>query len=438
MNRRLSFLVSALLGCAMVPNVALAQTAASLCRPEGTTFAFFNGVDTTRLQGEFALLKMRQIFPAVDGQGQTVRYELFYNWTNGLEDFVETFAQRLAEQQMVSERFELFAEFQHGGGSWLTALGSILPGLATSVGNFVEFVKARDTAALTAWLATPPTLANYRVHRTRLDTLMLQGNKILMFAHSQGNLFANVAYDYVKSKVGSTAVGLIHVAPASVITNGSHSLADKDVVINGLRVTGSVPRITQSIPGYLLREPGLNGMTDALGHGLLEIYLNRTLETRIEINQFVGNALAALRAPPATASNGFITVTLTWDGTGDVDLHTYEPGGAHVYYASRTGPSGFLDVDNTRAVGPEHYYATCDASRLQTGRYRVAINNYARASGRRATVQIASYNDGPLLTLDLDVGAERGSSGDSSPINVASFTIIKDPVTGRYSVTTAF
>jgi hypothetical protein len=55
-----------------------------------------------------------------------------------------------------------------------------------------------------------------------------------------------------------------------------------------------------------------------------------------------------------------LDLELTWDGpTSDVDLHVYEENGdgAHVYYANDTGNYGYLNVDDTDGLGPEHYYA---------------------------------------------------------------------------------
>ena len=51
-------------------------------------------------------------------------------------------------------------------------------------------------------------------------------------------------------------------------------------------------------------------------------------------------------------------MTLTWDANPDVDLHIFEPQ-RHVYYASRIGYNGYLDLDDTNGYGPEHYYTNC-------------------------------------------------------------------------------
>jgi hypothetical protein len=254
---------------------------------------------------------------------------------------------------------------------------------------------------------------------------------MLFVAHSQGNLFVNPAYDYAKSKITTDSVATVHIAPASPRLTGDHTLADLDLVINGLRAVGTVASVTDLIPGYLLRPPGTNGKKDPLGHGLLEIYLNQAISVSTRIKSQINSAMSRLESIPAQGTSGFFTVNLTWDGAGDVDLHTYEPNGIHVFYSNMTGTSGYLDVDNTTSYGPEHYYASCDSSKLQTGTYRVSVANYARATGRTATVQIASFYDGVLNTKSVTLGAETGSTPSENLFNVV---VSKNSSTGKYSV----
>ncbi len=101
--------------------------------------------------------------------------------------------------------------------------------------------------------------------------------------------------------------------------------------------------------------------------------------------------------------------TLTWDGVGDVDLHTTEPDGSQVFYAHPLSRTGYLDMDNVTGYGPEHYYASCNPENLQEGTYRISLANYARAEGRLATVQIISNVDGVLGTKRIVMGAETGN-----------------------------
>lgn len=403
----------------------------NLCMERGTVFGFFNGVKTTRIEAQIAREYIRHTFGDRTENDEKIKYELFYNYTNGFEDFVETFEQRLQEQdEILGNRFELFFQVLHQEGSWWEKITNIIPATADLLGAISDDLQASILNALTENIANPPTIANYAEHMSRIDNFVLEGKKLLFFAHSQGNLFVNSAYDYTISKIDSASVKVVHVAPASPTLRGSHTLADLDLVINGLRVVGSVPDITDYMPGYLLRPAGLNGKKDILGHGLLEIYLNPSLTMLDRIRDHVTTALNTLVTPNIQVSQGFFTVTLTWNGSGDVDLHTYEPNGSHVYYRHKRGTSGYLDFDNTSANGPEHYFASCDQSQLLLGNYRIAIANYSRADGRTATLQLASWKEGVLSTKSVTLGQATGNDPVYSIFNLS----IEEDESGEYQV----
>ncbi len=425
---------SALAACiGLLPAAQAFATVAptSACTTSGVEFGFFNGVQTTQDQATEALVYLRQQFGAQTAQGEAIRYESFYNYSHGFEDFVETFDQRLAEHDsLLAGRFELFAQALQGNGDLLSAIQAAVPATSSLFTSIVNDFEAFVVQKLTTLLANPPTLSNYIEHQGRIDTLTLEGKKLLFFAHSQGNLFVNQAYNYALTKVTAQSVKVVHAAPASVLLNGDYTLADKDLVINGLRLTGSVPANTDTVPAYLDRQPGLNGKKDFMGHGLLEIYLNPTLTTASHLKTEVAQALNSLVAPPVLAAAGFLTATLTWDGAGDVDLHTYEPDGSHVWYSQRQGTTGYLDVDNTTQYGPEHYYASCDASKIQTGTYTFKVANYYGATGRVARLQLSSDAGGVLGTVSTTLGAATGSNPS---VQMLSVNVTKDPVTGVFS-----
>lgn len=407
----------------------------NLCRETGIAFAFLNGVQTTESQANRALQELKRIHGQTAPGGDQIKYETLYNYSNGFEDFVETFEQRLQEQEgLLAGRYELFFEALNGGGSWWSSIVNTVSAATGLLTGFVDWYKSAAISQLTSLLGNPPTLANYMEHQSRIDNWILEGKKILFVAHSQGNLFANAAYAYAAPKAAAGSVKVVHIASASPTLNGEHTLADLDLVINGLRAVGTVASITDSIPGYLLCPAGMNGEKDLLGHGLIEIYINPGLEISNRVKSHITTALSTLVAPPAQATSGFFTTTLTWDGSGDVDLHTYEPSGSHVYYRNMRGASGYLDVDNTVAYGPEHYYASCDSARLQEGTYRVAIANYARAAGRVATVQVASWDDGVLGTRSVTLGAATGDNPVYAMFNVV---VSKNAQSGKYSATLA-
>lgn len=430
--RFIKFPVLLVILCVISFQPAYADTSADLCTVKGVAFVFFNGVNTTPAMADAALLEFRRQFGTTSPAEDPIRYEKLYNYSNGFEDFIETFEQRLQEHGgLLAERFELFFEALSGDGLWWRRIiGSVgsAAGILEGIGQAYEsFVINR----LTSLFAEPPTAINYLEHRARIQNLILEGKKLLFVAHSQGNLFVNPAYDYALTLTGEESVQVVHIAPASPTLNGPHVLADKDIVINGLRAFGSVPGITDVIPGYLVRPAGANNQKDILGHGLQEIYINEHLGISESVTGYIIDALGSLVAPPANASSGFFTATLTWNGSGDVDLHTFEPNGVHVYYASRQGFTGYLDVDNTSGFGPEHYYATCTPAYLQTGIYDFAVANYYGSTGRVATIQVASWSDGVLGTRSVTLGTPTGSTPAYYMFQVE---VSRDEVTGAYSV----
>jgi hypothetical protein len=370
---------------------------------------FFNGVLTTPDGADSSLAELRRLHGTTSPAGYDISYEKMYNYTSGFEDFVETFEQRLSEQENLLEgRYELFFEALNGEGPWWSRIISSVAEAAGILDGIVDWFKAATIRNLTTLLGNPPTTVNYVEHRARLENLILEGRKLLLVAHSQGNLFVNAAYDYATTKVDASSVKVVHIAPASPTLRGTHILADLDLVINGLRLVGTVPDITDAIPGALLRPAGANGKKDPLGHGLLEIYINQALGISAHVRNAINTALTELVAPPVVASTGLFSATLTWDGEGD--------------------------VDNVHAYGPEHYYASCSSSELQPGSYRIAVANFTRADNRTATVQIASWADGVLGTSSVTLGAE---TGDIPSATLFTVVVTKNAETGRYSISLA-
>lgn len=403
----------------------------NICQVSGdTVFALFNGVMTTDDIALISLGKLRVIHGETSPDGGKIDYDLMYNYTDGYQDFVETFEQRFQEQHEIRDRWELFFQVLKDQGSWWENIILRVPELVVDADSWLNILQANFIKNLSGLIADPPdTISNYEEHQTKIDSWILEGKKLLFVAHSQGNLFANNAYTYTTSKVSNESVKVVHIAPASPITNGLHVLANQDLVINGLRDFGTVPPVTHTIPIY---KPFMNNNgRDFLGHGLIETYMNPAFGMYESIKGHVNQALAELKAPPTQASQGFFTATLSWDGLGDVDLHTYEPTNSHVYYRSKQGVSGYLDVDNTRGFGPEHYFASCDKTKLSTGIYKMSLANYDRAEGRKATLQISSDAAGVLGTKSVIMGAE---TRDTPTFDMFNVQVSLDPETQKYSV----
>jgi hypothetical protein len=417
---------------------ALAQVGNADACGRGYILGFFNGVWNLPTQaGAFSALSALEQLQGDTYNNEPVIGELFYNHTGGavgatfLQDIAEVFIQRaqeLDESGVLEQRFEFLWEvITDDDRSWWESLIDGVPAAAEALDALYTDIITKSVAGYALLLSNPPTQADYARHDARLLELVTQGQKLLLVAHSQGNLFVNHAYDFLAARAEADSFGVAHIAPASPTLRGDYKLADIDVVINGLRVQGlgSIP------PNNLSLDFSFDDVT---GHQLIKTYLDGSRPGRAAVAGLMSTVISSLVTPAGAAGIGLFTITLTWNGVGDVDLHTFEPNNQHVYYAAKVGASGFLDVDNVVANGPEHYFATCDSAKLQTGTYRIGINNYARATGRTATVQAASVQNGDLLTRTLGVGPERGSSGDASPIPVMTITVSKDAVTGEYSV----
>lgn len=414
-----------------------AQSTGDLCVPQGVVAGFYNGVwNTTRDAGD-GKIALELAIGSKTAAGEAIRWEVFYNTTTTKwADVVETFNQRAkAQNVVVGERWELFWEAISGNGRSAGFTGVIVDS-TTSLGDFfagvANDVLAQTVAALTFTLNNPPTLDNYVEHKTKIDGFALEGKKFLLVAHSQGNLFVVASYNYTASKVGAQAVKVVHIAPASPSLKGDYTLANLDLVINTLRITGTVPPNNVDIPGILLR----SSPVDASGHELIGTYLNPGMAPRSKVVANATSALNALLPPTSTgtiATSGFFTITMKWSGAGDVDLYTYEPSGSTVYYGAKKGRSGELDVDNTSGFGPEHYYATCNSANLVAGSYRISVDNYSAPAGLTATLQVTGYNNGVLLTKTVPVS--NTPSYGSSPVSALVVNVTKDSTTGKFSVT---
>lgn len=404
----------------------------NLCEKSNITFGFFNGVLTNESDALDTLLKLKSEYKTETSSGDKIVYKGFYNKTEGMKDFIETFDQRFSEET-IGDRWELFRQVLKNDTSstWgvitkaFQAVGKINQILFENILRFTVDFATNQIKSIDA-----SKQETYAEHRAYLDSVAIQGNKLVIFAHSQGNLFANQAYNYISPKILKESVGVIHIAPASPITNGPHILAQEDLVINGLRLTGSVPSNTHTMGGFnrFLKRMG----ADIPAHGLNETYRNNNFVMKSAINNEVQNLFNTLKNPEKKAEQGFFNITLTWDGEGDVDLHVLEPNGTNVFFRNPQGRVGFLDYDNTFKRGPENYYASCDSRKVEEGIYRVRLANYARANGRLATVQLTTNLSGTIETMNgIQVGPD---SGVSPNIPVFDFEVKKDQHSGNLVV----
>lgn len=267
--------------------------------------------------------------------------------------------------------------------------------------------------------------ADLNNHITLYRSKILEGKKVVVVSHSQGNFFANAAYTTLHSGVNpisSNSFGIVSVAnPASYVGgNGSYTTVSEDIVIAtppGVLPPLS-PNVTNTNSGAVSH--------DWKGHGFLEHYMVAENNTATPIIQNVVAMTRFLTPPPQTVQSGIITATLAWGTQPDLDLHAFEPYGAHVYYKNPQGISGHLDLDDTDGSGPEHYYVAC--SLLQTGTYSIGVNYFSGDGPETAQVQISAGTIVRNYTVPLATSA--GDAGDANPIPVASIIVTGNATNG--------
>jgi hypothetical protein len=161
-------------------------------------------------------------------------------FTNRWETFWDILAGR--HQQDTSFTGQLLSRLGHGSNALLQWLDGSVNALLNQL--------ARDTLKLITLLRDSPTHENRADHMERLWRYADEGHGMVLVAHSQGNLFVNSAFDALMAFKPDARARVVHVAPASPTLRGDYVLANIDLVINALRVTGlnSVPDVNVSLP----------------------------------------------------------------------------------------------------------------------------------------------------------------------------------------------
>ena len=269
---------------------------------------FFNGVGNTRDVAQSSMDRLKDEFGS-QYKDAPLKYDWFYNQTSCgeewyekgscLEDVAEVFEQRSQEMGGVFvDRWETFWDVLAGRHAQATSFTGRLMGLLGDGSNaLLQSLDAtasallnqltRETLKLLTLFADSPTYENRADHMTRLWRHADDGSRMLLVAHSQGNLFVNSAYDALKAAKPGAHAQVVHVAPASPTLRGEYVLADIDLVINALRISGlnSVPSVNIALP---------LSSADSSGHGFEPTYLDKTRATHGKTRSLIGQSLDVL------------------------------------------------------------------------------------------------------------------------------------------------
>lgn len=387
-------------------------------------------------------------------QGQIFTFLSAYNPTSGLyADVIEVVNQKLAEAGIANQGLSALQLLQllraaalnlgdalaKNAESVYTA-EEILRYLALTIGvneNIIPSITPRflENIVIAIIAAQAREIANIRSvegrHSNFYTSDLQAGKRVFVIAHSQGNLFANVSLTSAATSLPGAAdsLAMIGVATpaAGQFRSSFYRTANDDIVILALS------RIATVLPANIDNDPGIpDDFRSVWGHFFVQDYMKNSLPSRRDIDAELTRLASTVPFPTLEAGEGAIRATLTWDAQPDVDLHAFEPSGSHVYYASRRGSSGFLDVDDVSSFGPENYFVACN--KIELGTYRIGVNYYRGSAPSTATVSLF-LGDGRIpspKTLTLPIA--RGVGGDDSPQILFTIGVTQENGTVRYTV----
>jgi len=295
--------------CFLIGPVLSGTSAASICDTKDTVIFFGNGVKAAKKNSYDSrnILKKRLKGILTTEDFERLEFDLSYNDTHGLLlDLLETSVQILTGN---TSRFWRFLWNLELVPDW-----------------FSEKIILLSTALDKTALVTSDSLWK---HVKTYQTTIAEGKKVLLVAHSQGNLFGNMAYDHLNSRE-KQSFGMVAVANVDnnvLGSGGPYTTLNNDKVLLAL-ITAQFALPTRPM------DPNTENLTespDPLGHSFIQAYMANGTISGDQITQQIVAELESLPTPSKIVESGVITVSLTWGSEPDVDLHVYEPNGTQVF-----------------------------------------------------------------------------------------------------------
>jgi len=266
-------------------------------------------------------------------------------------------------------------------------------------------------------------------HVEKYREAILHGQKVLVVSHSQGNFNTNLARQMLANR--KPAIAMESFGIFGVATPANHVGGSGTYLTNHLDIITSVP--SSSPANWALHRIDSGKIVDNIGsisaHSFSDTYLSPYYDIRPEVVRGIKQELGKLKEPPQVVKSGSVTVTLTWNlGNGnDVDLYVFEPDKTHVYFGSKTGNSGYLDVDSRQGFGPEHYYTDC--KKLPVGEYLVGVKYFSDSStpARQVTATVTISTPGSTRTFITKLGNATPTSPNFVKLAKVVIDQISDP-----------
>ena len=393
-------IISLLCICLLEAMLLPGTTSASICDARESVIFFGNGVKTIEKQAYESRNKIQKLLKSTLPPEifNTLEFDIAYNGTHSLPlDLLES------SIQLLSGNISKFWRYLFG-------LDPIPEWFSE---KFILLAGALDKSAL----LTTDSLAR---HVNTYKTAIAEGKKVILVAHSQGNLFGNQAYNLLNSRERQS-FGMISVANVDNNVLGNFTTDAPYTTLNSDKVILALIAAQLALPTSPMK-PNTDNLIEAgdfWGHSFIDSYMLEGSHSATQITSDIVTLLNDLALPAQVVEAGIITVSLTWGSEPDVDLHVYEPNGMQVFWNNLQGYSGALDRDDRSGYGPEHYnVSSCET--LESGVYQIALDYFKGEGPEVATIQIKA---GLLVrTYEIPIPSEYYGSPDY-PVTIASIFV---------------
>ena len=250
------------------------------------------------------------------------------------------------------------------------------------------------------------------------------GNKVVLIAHSQGNMFANEILASITATNPSlvSSLKIVSVAtPANWAQDMRYKTANQDLVI-------------KVVPASLAANMNItDSISDTTGHGFLEVYLSdlkidSTIFTALD--NFIGLVRDALtNSTFPSSSTGFFTATMSWSGGfWNVDMEVLEPTSNNVsaIFVNSGNPLllpkfGSYTMPNGLWNSPYIYQASCDSLVLSNGDYAISARQFGYDT-RLVNISVADNKGSLLFTSSFTPSMSNGGAVLPSLVTTVSVT----------------
>jgi hypothetical protein len=372
---------------------------------QGFVVYFANGVQNTPDDALASLYLTHNIIGDSYNGESIVDYRRALNPTTGLSDFYRVLKQKLAENPRFTGYFIAKLLFDVAASEPIAQ--ALLSFLSTSeqadiqnafMGLFADLEQANGSSG--GYFDS-----NVATHVQQYETDLAAGQKVLVVAHSQGNLYANAAYDHmVTDGVDMRAFAIASVGTAAdVAKSGEYVTSTNDLVIGALRQVFPTLAANTAVTFAPLDDP--------LGHSYSQIYLNNAHEAYGPVVAMFNDLLGQLQANTDTQS----CPNTTPDG-GAADASVDGPVDAGMDTCGSSTPT--TNIRDNGAAGDKY----CNL--LSPAEVGAAIG----IPGLSGPVILQSSTDAPVAGIQVEAASCSYQTGGAAAV-VISFEI-STPVPG--------